>query len=286
MREIKIKQVDAFTAMPLEGNPAGVVTRADGISDHEMQAIAREMNCSETAFVLPSTQARIRLRYFTPAQEVDLCGHATIAALHALQEEGLAAGPLLAETRVGVLDLEAGQDGMHWMRQDTPRLRAWDEDVQDVLELLGLAPEDLDPKIPLGLAYTGLWALLVPLRDLQALRAARPDAGALAVHNKRRGIVSTHLFCGETELPGSTLHARDFSPAAGVAEDPHTGTASGALGAYLVAQGAIAPGRHVFEQGWTVGRPGRIHVEVAPGAAWVRVGGEAVTVLTGSLLLP
>ncbi len=284
MRSIDVKQVDAFTSRPFEGNPAGVVTRAQGLSEEEMQSIAKELNCSETAFILPSSTADLRLRYFTPAQEVDLCGHATIAALHALREEGRIAGPLRAETRVGILDLEVGQD-MHWMRQDTPRMKACDDDPAEIAELLGLMRDDLDPEIPIGIAYTGLWDLLVPVRDLAALRRAQPDMRRLASHNRSRGIVSTHLCCRQTELSGSTLHARDFSPAAGVPEDPHTGTASGALGAYLVDRGVLAPGRHLFEQGWTVGRPGLIHVEVAPGVSSVRVGGEAVTMIDGTLSL-
>ncbi len=284
MHTIRIKQVDAFASRPFEGNPAGVVTDAAGLTAQQMQAIAKEMNCSETAFVLPSGSADLRLRYFTPAQEVDLCGHATIAALHALREEGLVQGTLRAETAVGILELEAGED-MHWMRQDTPRFRPAEESADVICGLLGLDPGDLDPAMPTGIAYTGLWDLLVPVRSLEALRRSQPDMRELARHNRSQGIVSTHLFCRETELPGSTLHTRDFSPAAGVPEDPHTGTASGALGSFLVRAGVLEPGSHLFEQGWTVGRPGLIHVEVATAAAGVRVGGAAVTVISGSIAL-
>ena len=284
MRTIRIKQVDAFATRPFEGNPAGVVTGAADLTDSEMQAIAKEMNCSETAFVLPSSSADLRLRYFTPAQEVDLCGHATIATLHALREEGRPVGAVRAETPVGILELEVGEE-MQWMRQDTPRFRTCEEEPKAILALLGLDLGDLDPALPLGIAYTGLWDLLVPLRDLGALRRARPDMRELSRCNKSMGVTSTHLYCRETERPGSTLHTRDFSPAAGVPEDPHTGTASGALGAFLVQAGVLPPGRHLFEQGWTVARPGLIHVEVAPGAVAVRVGGGAVTVLDGSMTL-
>lgn len=286
MRKLEVRQVDAFTSRPLEGNPAGVVLEAGGLSADEMQAIASEINCSETAFLLRPQHGDLRLRYFTRTQEVDLCGHATIASLQALLEEGRAAGALTAETRVGVLELEIGAYGMHWMRQATPRFKDWQDDTGELLEVLGLTHGDLDPSIPVGLAYTGLWDLLVPVRDLAALNAAGPDPRRLGAHNRRRGIVSTHLFCRETQRAGSTLHTRDFSPAAGVPEDPHTGTASGALGAYLVKEGVLAPGRHIFEQGWTVGRPGLIHVDVAEGAATVRVGGQAVTVIAGKFSLP
>ena len=285
MRTIDIRQVDAFSRSPFEGNPAGVVTRAEGLTDREMQLIAKEMNCSETAFVLPSTKAELRLRYFTPAQEVALCGHATIATLQALREEGRAPGPLAAETNVGVLTLEVGEDA-HFMRQDTPRFRTWDGDDAVLADLLGLAAGDLDPELAIGIAYTGLWDLLVPVRSLAALQRAQPDPRRLGEHNRGIGVVSTHLYCRETLLAGSALHTRDFSPAAGVPEDPHTGTASGALGAYLVHVGALPAGSHVFEQGWTVGRPGLIQVRVEEAGRSVQVGGTAVTVLEGHLRLP
>jgi len=286
VRSIGILQVDAFTEIPFEGNPAGVVLDAAGLREPEMQAIAREMNCSETAFVLPSDGADLRLRYFTPTQEVDLCGHATIASLHALREAGRLRGALRAETNVGVLSLSAEPGGMQWMEQAAPRRRPFPGDPGELMALLGLGAGDLAPDVPVGLAYTGLWALLVPLMDIRALRRARPDFAALAELNRRLGATSTHLFCREVERAGSTLHTRDFSPAAGVPEDPQTGTASGALATYLVALGALAAGRHVFEQGFTVGRPGLIHVEVAEGAAGVRVGGRAVTSLRGAMALP
>lgn len=279
--------MDAFTDTPFAGNPAGVVPEADGLTDAEMQKMAREMNCSETAFVLASDRAEMRFRYFTPAQEVDLCGHATIATLHVLgQEKGFQGGHRV-ETRAGVLTMEVAPDGTSWMEQAAPQWRPYTlTGLEDVAAILGLKPEDLDPRVPLALAYTGLWDLLVPVRNLAALHAARPDLSRLAAHNRALGVASTHLFTFETALEGSTLQARDFSPAVGIPEDPHTGTASGALGAYLVSLGVVAPGRMIFEQGWTVERPGLIHVEVSPGAQGVRVGGRAVTVVTGAMRLP
>jgi trans-2,3-dihydro-3-hydroxyanthranilate isomerase len=286
VRKIVVKQVDAFTNRPFFGNPAGVVGRAEGLSDREMQWIAREMNCSETAFVLPSSVADLRLRYFTPAIEVDLCGHATIAALAVLHEEGRVTGTVTVETRAGVLAMEVDSAGVAWMEQATPKVRAIDpDDVSHIVRWLGLERNDLHPDIPLGLAFTGLWDLLVPVRDRSALRRAVPDGPALAAYTRRLGAVSAHLFCFETEYAESTLHARDFSPAVGVLEDPHTGTASGALAAYLVEKGVLTPGRFQFEQGWTVGRPGLILVEVHQHPWQVRVGGQATTVLEGEIRL-
>lgn len=286
MRRVAVQQIDAFTSEAFFGNPAGVVTDASGLSPSEMQLVARELNCSETAFVLPSDQAEMRIRYFTPAVEVDLCGHATIATLHALNREGRVHGSVLAETNAGLLRLEVRHDKTCWMEQAKPAFRPFEGAAGEVAHLLGLEPADIDPSLPIGVAYTGLWDLLVPVRSLEALRRASPDARELGEHNRSIGVVSTHLFCRETVLEGSTLHTRDFSPAAGVPEDPHTGTASGALCAYLVKIGALAPGTHVFEQGWTVARPGLIFVEVAAEALGVRVGGHAVEIMRGELLLP
>lgn len=286
MRRVAVQQIDAFTEQPFAGNPAGVVTDAGGLTPEEMQLVARELNCSETAFVLRSDRADLRIRYFTPTIEVDLCGHATIATLHALNAEGRVHGNLTVETNAGLLGMEVRADATCWMEQARPAFRPFDGAAEDMLQLLGLGPADIDPDLQIGIAYTGLWDLLVPLRNLDALRRAAPDMRALGEHNRSIGVVSTHLFCRETVRAGSTLHTRDFSPAAGVPEDPHTGTASGALGAYLVKSGALAPGAHVFEQGWTVARPGLIFVEVGPKAVQVRVGGHAISVIQGDLLLP
>lgn len=283
MRKISVLQVDAFSQVPFAGNPAGVVLEADGLDETVMQSIAAEMNCSETAFV-SSGPSGLRFRYFTPAVEVDLCGHATIAALHALGQQGVV-GELQVKTNVGVLNMSIGQDGTCWMEQAEPQFRPVDSDqLVTVAGLLGLSREQIQSDIPLGLAYTGLWDLMVPVKDLHTLRTIRPDFDGLEKLNRQQGAASTHVYTFQTERQGSTLHARDFSPAVGVPEDPHTGTASGALGAWLVHQGVLKPGEHVFEQGWSVGRPGFIHVSLSENRE-VRVGGYAATVLRGEIFL-
>ncbi len=195
------------------------------------------------------------MRYFTPAVEVDLCGHATIAGLSALAEAGKLAGKTTVETNAGILQMEVRADGSAWMRQARPQFRALPEEQQPfVAKLLGMSADRMVQEIPLGLSYTGLWDLMVPVDNLDTLQSLSPAMPELATFNRELGVASTHVFCMETKTETATLHARDFSPAVGVPEDPHTGTASGALGAWLVHQRILEPGEYVFEQGWSVGR--------------------------------
>lgn len=319
-RSCPFRIVDAFTAEPLAGNPAGVVPDAAGLSDEEMQRLAREVNASETAFVLPpsgegapagvgagaSAGARegadFRLRFFTPRREVDLCGHATVAAFHVLAEEGRLHRPpgsatvlVRQETRAGILPVEVRFDGecvaAVMMGQSQPRFRPFPGDPAEVARILGvdraaIADDPSDNGLAMVLAYTGLWHLLVPIRNLVLLGELRPDQSRLAALNTGLGADTTHVFTLETLAPDATAHARSFAPALGVNEDPQTGTASGALGAYLVARGKAPAGqRLVMEQGHEMGRPGQVWVEVDPGLAGVRAGGPAVVVARGEFLL-
>lgn len=306
VRRVAVRQVDAFTAEPFSGNPAGVVADAVGLAEVEMQRIAAEMNLSETAFVLPPAVAGadVRLRFFTPRQEVDLCGHATIAACYVLAQEGRVPGGMIrCETRAGVLPVEVRWSGgavsAVIMGQAPPRFRPFAGPLGEVAAALGVPAEEIEAAgIPVGIASTGLWHLLVPLRRLDTLMSLAPDQRRLLALNRELGVHTTHVFTLETVDRSATAHARAFGPAVGVAEDPQTGTASGALGAHLVASGVVTPAgglvRMIMEQGHGLGRPGRIMVEVeavpapAGGAepVAVRVGGPAVTVMEGFFLLP
>lgn len=286
MKQANVLQVDAFTVNPFAGNPAGVVLDATGLDVGMMQKIAREMNCSETAFVLSSPDGSLRFRYFTPETEVDLCGHATIAAMHALHAERGLSGTTVVQTNVGRLEMEVTPEGVVWMEQAQPQFKELPKDMVSIIaDYLGMSVEEIRTDIPLGLAYTGLWDLMVPIRNLNVLQSLKPNLTKLAQLNQQQGAASTHVYCFETEQSDSTLHARDFSPAVGVPEDPHTGTASGALGAWLVNLGVLQPGTFTFEQGWSVGRPGLILVEVSKDPLAVKVGGRAVVVLKGVMTL-
>lgn len=288
--------VDAFTAEPLAGNAAGVVPDAAGLNDAQLQAVARELSVSETAFILPSEEAHRKVRYFTPTQEVDLCGHATIA-MHAFLHEDDVIGPgtHTLETNVGVLDIELTDAGRVWMTQGEPTVREVDLDYDRVADALGVDPaafRDVGADLPPAYASTGLPFLVVPVNFLEHLSKMDPDMAAIEELADEYDATGLYVFTFDALDAESTLHARMFAPGAGVPEDPVTGTASGACGAYLDYVAAFEgdpPAELVFEQGHFVDRPGEVRVDVTDGVrvgGEVRVGGDAVVAMDGRLRVP
>ena len=303
MQTVRALQVDAFTDEPLTGNAAGVVPDADDLTEEQMRAVARELSLSETAFLLESDEADRRVRYFTPTREVDLCGHATVGSHAHLAGEGIIdAGTHSLETNVGVLEIEVRDDGSIWMTQAAPEIRRVDLDYDRVGGALGIDPaamrdiaewnsagnemrsRDVGADLPLAVSSTGLPFLVVPVNFLSNVGNADPDMRAVGELCEEVDAVGVYAFTFDALGPYSTLHGRMFAPLAGVPEDPVTGTASGAVGAYLVREAAFDEGEEmVFEQGHFVDRPGEVHVVVDDE---VRVGGHAVTALDGTLAVP
>lgn len=293
MKTRPIYTVDAFTRVPLRGNPAVVMPFARGLGEGEMKAVAREVNASETAFVFPTHNADVKIRFFTPSQEVPFCGHALVGTLTLLEEMGIVKvngnfSRVTVETGVGVLAVDLVRDD-GGLRVDTnqavPAFRPCPVPADRVLEVLGLDDEDLRADLPLELAYTGLWHLLVPLVGADALDGVLPDFRALAGLNRELGVMTTHLFVAE----GDGFACRDFAPAAGIDEDPVTGSAAGALGAYLLRHREIRPAVPIrITQGDAQDRPGEVRVVVGGEAgvpASVVVGGSAVVSLRGEIRL-
>lgn len=288
--------VDAFTDEPLSGNAAGVVPNADGLSEAQMQAIARELSVSETAFVLSSDRADRRVQYFTPTQEVDLCGHATIASHAHLLEAGVVeSGTHSLETNVGVLDIETAEDGIVWMTQREPSIEKLEIGSEELSAALGIdrdALEEISEELPVARSSTGLPFLIVPVAFLSPLGAATPDMDAIEALSERHDVAGIYAFTFDTLRAASTLHGRAFAPGSGIPEDPVTGTASGACGAYLERFGALDSFAEdlQFEQGHFVDRPGLVRVQIGTddttGGTTVRVGGRAVTALDGSISVP
>jgi trans-2,3-dihydro-3-hydroxyanthranilate isomerase len=285
----RVLVVDAFTDEPLAGNAAGVVPDAAGLSAGQMQAVARELSVSETAFVEPSGSADRRLRYFTPEREVDLCGHATVGAHAALRAEGtLDAGEHTIETEVGVLDVEVTDDGTVWMHQNAPTVREVGLAYDRVADALGVDPEplaELTDELPLAVASTGLPFLVVPATYLEVVGGADPDDEAVAELCREVDAEGLYLFTFDALAGDSTLHGRAFVPLAGIPEDPVTGTASGAVGGYLRRHGAFdgMPEELRLEQGHYVDRPGLVRVRAREE---VRVGGAAAVALEGTIRVP
>ncbi len=295
-RRYPFMQVDAFTRTRLAGNPCAVVFDADDLDDATLLAIAREMNLAETSFVLTPRRSDVRARYFTLADEIPLAGHPTVATLHALVETGRLALPggattVSLEIGAGVIPVEVVADGgvatRVTMSQMKPQFLAV-LDTPTVLATIGLEEADLVAGVPLQIVSTGTPQLMVPVTGLDALRRAWPDIAALAALKRAHGFSSLHLFCREGATAAGNTFARDFDAPPEIVEDPFTGSATGGMAAYLWHYGLIDRPRFTAQQGHWIARPGDAYVEVVgprDDIETVKVGGDAVTVLTGELTI-
>lgn len=283
-------QVDAFSERPLAGNPCAIVFEADDLDATTMQAITQEMNLSETAFVLRSTVADVRARYFTPEGEIPLAGHPTIATVFALFTTGrlLLHGErttIQLELRDGPIPVEviarAGRVERVVMTQRKPQFLATYE-AAEVLPVWGLPPAAALPGVPIQTVSTGTPQLMVPLASLDDLRRLNLDEAAYRRFRAAADFFSVHLFCLQGATPAGQTFARHLVPF----EDPFTGSATGGMGAYLWRYGLIQQPTFVAEQGHWMGRPGQATVEVVGSRKeieTVKVGGSAVTVVRGEL---
>lgn len=295
MADLPLYWVDAFTSTPLAGNACAVVCDADALSDDTMQAIAREMNLSETAFVLSSDRADVRARYFTPAEEIPLAGHPTIATMFALVATGRLAyrvpGRYSLELEVGVVSVEVEgtpeRIGPVIMTQPRPAfLRCYDP--ADVLPVFGLPVEVAIPGVPIQTVSMGTPQLMIPLRSHEALRRAEIDPEAYRSLRARGDFFSPHLFCTSGATSAGTTFARHFGVPPDTAEDPFTGSATGGMAAFLWHYGLLETPSFIAEQGHWMHRPGTASVEVLgprDDIEGVKVGGRAVLVGEGALWL-
>ena len=269
---IRLYRYDAFTEVPGRGNPAGVVTDAVGLTEEQMQRIAAKAGYSETAFVLPSESADLRLRYFTPGQEVNLCGHATVGSLYCLKERGLlAADSFTVETKAGLLPMSVREiDGRNQicMQQADYQETAFCGSIKDLAESLGLEEAEIDTSLPIVYGCTGLWTLLVPISSLDSFRRMKPENSRFPQIFSEMPRSSVHPFCLQAEREGADLHARHFSsPYSGTIEDPVTGTASGVLGSYYrkhICRDPEKAGLLKIEQGLEIGKDGIVTVAASP----------------------
>ena len=359
-------QLDVFTREPFAGNSLAVFPEAEGLTDDEMMKIAREMNLSETVFVLPSNAKPVssveagpdnaeseaasskskpsetdgetgsegetnngapskgkapadekveaapdvlrRLRIFTPAREIPFAGHPIVGTWNALAREGIVPLPeggngwtrIYHEVGIGILPVDIEfKDGLPLqvvMTQGKFEILGEVDDWHEQAELaraLGRAREDLDESLPLQIITTGLSCLAIPIRSLADLSRCKVNAGLLAEIYTRLGATGCLVFTRETiEIGDARAHARFFAPADNIPEDPATGSACGALGAYLVHHGASGVEaqdgkfRFVIEQGDFIHRPSRISLEVKGKQGVVeevRVGGPSVIVARGEV---
>jgi trans-2,3-dihydro-3-hydroxyanthranilate isomerase len=302
MKEYRFFQADVFTDRPFTGNPLAIFPEAEGLSSEEMQSIAKEMNLSETAFVLPPTdlKARFRLRIFTPASELPLAGHPVVGTCFVLAERGMipleeGTNRIFQECKAGVLPVDIAVRGGKVeevvMTQKPPRF--FDEyDKRALLAAaVGLPEGELLPGgLRAQVVSTAVPQLMVPAASLHHFARIEVDLAAMRQVLRETESDCFMIFTRECVQAEGTVHARMFAPAlGGMAEDPATGSAAGALGAYLVKHGLVEAKpttRILVEQGHEMGRPSAIHVEVEAdesGPKEVRVGGKAVEVAEGNL---
>jgi trans-2,3-dihydro-3-hydroxyanthranilate isomerase len=294
-------RVDVFTDTPLAGNPLAVFHRAAGLSPAEMLGITREMNLSETTFVFPPSNpsANYRNRIFTPDGEIPFAGHPSIGTAYVAALEGLVPHPdgsslIYQELEIGVLPLEliceGGQVKKVIMTQGEPVLGPEVGNVEALAKALGVRVKDIGPKglVP-QVAATGIQSLQVPLRSLDVVKRLDPDARALRkVLSKFGEHLVCYAFSLEAVAPDAAVHARGFVPERGI-EDPATGSAAGACGAYLAAKGKLPAPTFIVEQGMEIHHASRIEVSVETEDGkpkGIRVGGQTVPLIRGSLRLP
>lgn len=290
-------QVDAFTQTPLAGNPCAVVFDADDLDEATMQKIAQEMNLSETAFVLRSTVADVRARYFTPAEEIPLAGHPTVATLFALFNSGRLSpkGPVTAvslELRDGpiAVAVHTDQDRVSKvvMTQRKPAFMSTFS-AEDVLPAFGLEPQAAADHVPIQTVSTGTPQLMVLLKSQSDLRRATLNVPVYRALKDRADFFSPHLFCLEGFTDAGTTSARHFGVPPDTMEDPFTGSATGGMAAFLWHHRCLERPEFIAEQGHDMGRPGQASVRViGPSTAIeaVEVGGPAVEVIRGTLCVP
>ena len=298
MREIRVFHVDAFTTKKFGGNTAGVVLDAEKLTEDEMQSIAKELNLPESVFLLPSKSEDVdfKVKYFTPAEEINFCGHATVGLTWLMATEfGLAEKQdgIVLETNIGKVPVvwhkENGNIIDVEMTQITPKTQDFTIDLEELSQLIGVKTESIDPTYPIKLANTGNWHLLVPMKNQMDIDNAVPDLTALGKHNKENNISTTHLYTFNTSTDYD-LYTRDFAPGIGIPEDPVTGAANGALAGLLYLEGIIPRDETTYlkiAQGNAIGRPGTLYVSVIPNESEpvIKVAGAATITIRGILTI-
>ena len=298
-RELRFAQVDVFTERAFGGNPLAVVFDAGGLDDGLMQSIAREMNLSETTFLVPPTRpdCAARVRIFTPAREVPFAGHPTIGTSWVLATEGLlprGATRFMLEERIGPVEVELEGDPARprflWMRHGEATFGPALPNRGAFAEALGLTEADLVGGAPICSGSTGSAFLYVPLRDRDAVDRASLDTRRLSSAVGGAPALGVFVFAPDADPTVGRVYSRMFAPhTSGIPEDPATGSASGPLGAYLVAHGHVAAApsvRIVSEQGTKMGRQSFVHIAVdmdRGAVVRIRVGGPVVPVIDGRL---
>jgi trans-2,3-dihydro-3-hydroxyanthranilate isomerase len=287
--------VDVFAEEKYAGNELAVVRQAVSLTGQTMQKIAREMNFSETTFILRDEEDRggFDVRIFTPQEEMPFAGHPTLGTAFVIQQEILRrpVESVVLNLKVGPIPVTLSYRGsatdILWMKQIPPRFGRT-LDPGQVAPVLGLGVDDIDRSFPVQAVSTGVPFFIVPLKTLEALQRSRVDRERLFNLIRDNEAKAFLLFCPETGSPENHLRVRVFADALGVPEDPATGSANGCLAGYLVQKRYFGQGsiNIRIEQGYEVGRPSllRLDAEDKGGEISVRVGGRVIPVVRGELV--
>ena len=271
--------MDAFSAAVFGGNQAGVVLPDRELSETTMQQIAGEFKHSETAFVRVEEDGSVTLRYFTPAGEVDLCGHATIASFALLRETNrIGDGTFTAHTRAAELQIRVKGDTV-WMDMAPPQLlRTLEEgEWEELYRAYGLTRADMPEGFVPKIVSTGLADIMMPVRDHETLMRAVQDASAVTELSRRYDVTGVHMFCPGDE--SCTAYCSNYAPLYDIPEECATGTSNGALTYYFYLQGLVKEEQeNVFIQGEHMSRPSEIRSRLVcrDGSPNILIGGRAV----------
>jgi trans-2,3-dihydro-3-hydroxyanthranilate isomerase len=294
VRTFAFHHVDVFTSTPFEGKPLAVFTDGRELDGATMQRIAREMNLSETVFVLPPKRgdALAAVRIFTPAAELSFAGHPTIGAAFVLQATGRVAHQqrsFVLEEGIGPVPvrIDPGEEFTAWLTTPPISLGASFDDRAATAAALGLAASDVRDDAPVQVVTAGNPFLYVPLQEKAAVDRAALDARAMRRVIGEGDYNGVYLFAADS----GGVYSRMFAPDHGIVEDPATGSATGPLAAYLLEHGIFAPGdplELVAEQGTHMGRRSilRIRVTGTGSTRRIEVGGSAVALIEGTLRIP
>ncbi len=289
--EYKFYQVDVFTRDPFGGNPLAVFPDAAGLSDSSMLQIAREMNLSETTFVFPAEWSGVdfEVRIFTPGKEIPFGGHPIIGTANVLQLAGKRGrDPHLMRlgTKIGPIEVTAENEYLY-MKQLLPSFKDCDVDAKMVARAFSLSSEEIDSRWPIQIVSTGLPAILVPLKNCEALARIKPSLPDLEKILTDTDLI--YLFALENPDIEATVYSRAFAPFIGIPEDPATGSVAGALGSYLVKHRVISDEyaeNILIRQGIEMGRPSSLLVRIGAyegNIGSVQVGGTARLIIEGVL---
>lgn len=299
-RQYNLYQIDSFTKEKFTGNPAGVITNADGLTDYEMQKIARELNNSETAFVFSSNSNEYdaHIRFFTPTNEVPICGHATIAAHYARAvENGLGTSRVYHKTGAGILPVDVIKENDDYkivMTQGQVEFGTIidGENKKELLSALNIKNNDLLENYEIQIVSTGHSKVMIGIKSIDTLNALKPNYDALSRLSKIIKCNGYYVFTVNSQDSDILIHGRMFAPAIGINEDPVTGNANGPLGAYLVHHNLVKHNNSLFrfkaKQGEAINRTGIIEVDVKiedKEPVEVKVSGNAVIIFKSELLL-